>query len=174
MSDLGGWFSGFVDGEACFYLMQNPRKAALVIALRDDNIIALEKIQRFLGCGIIYRHPARRETEGASASWRVIRLRDHTRKVIPVLDRCELQGAKKKDYEIWKKAIMVLCEVRNGHKHGQNGYSWTETQRQEFDRLKNSLQEVRRYRPSANGDMSTAEVREHCETVAVDNCLFST
>lgn len=112
----GGYISGFIDGEGSFvvsvketenkygrHLICNPK---LTINMRRDDIVILEHIKNYFGCG----HVNLRNKTGKSkpqASFNVSSLYDITSKVLPHFEKYPLKAKKKRDYETWKEMVYL-------------------------------------------------------------------
>ena len=114
---FGSWLSGFTDGEGSFCLCWNKKQNKMplpgcrfVIQLRNDDRPILELIRSYFGCGWLHMqknhhwHPAcRYDVEGAES---------HAQILIPHFDAFPLRAKKRHDYIIWKKAALLLWEVK--------------------------------------------------------------
>lgn len=108
------YLAGFVDGEGCFSITINsrkqPRKGLYVrllfeIELREDDKEILEKIQKTLGCGYIYRLDYQKYKKWIPhCKLKVSNFADIYSKIIPFFRKYPLQGKKKENFK-------VFCEV---------------------------------------------------------------
>ena len=133
------WFSGLVDGEGsfCIDVQNNTRsiKAYLAINMRADEFEGLRKIQDTLHCGnLVYQH-CRKGNRNPAYQYRIEAKSSIGNILIPLFDRYHLRMKKRRDYEIWRKAALLICQ--DAH---LNGY------REEVLELKRRLEEGRRYK----------------------------
>lgn len=110
------WISGFVDGEGCFYFYIGKQKnttiqlqASLEIAQNTHDILILNKIKEFLGCGRL-KPSLPINLEIALINPSISRLiisnpTDIKNKIIPFFDNYSLKTTKLLDYLDWKKLI---------------------------------------------------------------------
>lgn len=118
---LGGWITGFVDGEGCFFISFTKRggrykckdgtvkqcyqrEQRFGIGLRDDDAKTLKIIKKFWNCGRLYYFNKGRTR---AVYYYVNKLEDLITIVIPHFERYPLKSKKKKDFEIWKRAVML-------------------------------------------------------------------
>ena len=103
------WFTGFVDGEGCFYVSTTKNKntksgvsVALVFSIsqhvRDELLFT--KFIEYLGCGTVYKFSTRPD----SVSFTVSKFKYISEKVIPFFQKYPLQGIKALDFQ-------CFCEV---------------------------------------------------------------
>ena len=125
--NLDDYIAGFVDGEGCFALsvrrdIRHERKslatyfswkAMFVIVLREDDIDILRFIQKRFSCGSVTANNRR------AARYRVSSLDDLHEKIIPFFIDHPMLGKKRKDFELWKRAIEILLS-RKVKKKEQN------------------------------------------------------
>jgi hypothetical protein len=105
------WFTGFVDGEGCFYVKITKNKKtehgvnlsmefSISQHVRDE--LLLTKFIEYLGCGTVYKF----STRPNSVSFTVSKFKYISEKVIPFFQKYPLQGIKALDFkcfcEIWK------------------------------------------------------------------------
>lgn len=153
---FGFWLSGFVDGEGYFILKRHAersaadgirRDASFGIDLRLDDLVVLEKIQLFLGCGKI----SIRQRNGANpqASYQVKSTADLFNKIIPFFNQYPLVAKKSRDFKLWKKGVSVLNHVRSKmvrRKLGGGTLSkWDAEERSLFDQFHHQLRCIRQY-----------------------------
>lgn len=110
---LAWWFSGFADGEACFYGGVSGRtlQVSFSVALRADDAQALALGRRLIPYGTIKRreHGYRRPV----LSW-VISDVEGLLAVVAFFDRYPLRAKKARDYEPWRELVMLKSEHRPG------------------------------------------------------------
>lgn len=112
----GNYVAGFVDGEGCFDLqfrrdikyerINKPVyyswKVQFAIVLREDDEDLLKKVQTILNCGYIYRvcnNQIRYSVQDIESLHNII---------IPFFKKYPLFGKKKRDFELWSKAIEII------------------------------------------------------------------
>lgn len=112
------WIRGFIDGEGCFYFYIGKQtdttiqlQASLEIAQHTSDILILEEIKKFLGCGRLkpqFSTPISLESVlNASTISRLIisNPTDLKAKIIPFFDTNILLTTKLLDYTDWKNLI---------------------------------------------------------------------
>lgn len=113
-----GWVSGFVDGEACFYINIYKRKDSvlgegvkLIFKVTQDirNKYILESLIKVFGCGGVYNQS--KSSSGSVFDFMVTGLSNITDKVIPFFLAHPLQGAKRKEFEDFVK-VAELMQVK--------------------------------------------------------------
>ena len=112
------YFSGFVDGEGCFYIGFSKREdlpgkqqilTEFHVSQNPDSKSVLEAFQKRLGCGYLKpNHPR----SAKDKTWRLIvkDKKDLLQKVIPFFDTHSLQTTKRQDYEIFKQVVLLMSE----------------------------------------------------------------
>lgn len=116
---FGHWLSGFVDGEGCFKL--NGRRdcdtmkpaCQFTIALRADDLSALQDIQSYWQCGQLhFSDNSRCKIPNAkpTACLSVVKLADLAEIVVSHFDAFPLRAKKAADFLIWKEAVS-LCRT---------------------------------------------------------------
>lgn len=115
MNDFGYWFSGVADGEGYFGIwLQKGRQTPTFefsIGLRNDDRETLEHIKEGLGFGHLVDGKAY-GNKNPSSYYRV-RKKEDCLKLIKVLDRYPLQSKKKRDFDIWKEALIYKINNNN-------------------------------------------------------------
>ena len=141
---FGPWFSGFVDGEGCF-MIGKKFSCTLSIMLREDDRAVLELIRNTLKIGHMSRRVKSKAEQERNHShshpcltWTVSRTVHLCRYILPLLACYPLRSKKCRDYEIWKKAVKLRSSVS---KRSSRPLWYMK----EMDRLRNKLQEVRRF-----------------------------
>ncbi|HCM82110.1 MAG: LAGLIDADG homing endonuclease [Candidatus Gottesmanbacteria bacterium GW2011_GWA1_44_24b] len=120
------YFSGFVDGEGCFYVGFGKRSdlplgwqiiTEFHVSQNPGSKSVLEMLQKRLGCGYLKpNHAASRSDK----TWILIvkERKDLISKVIPFFDHYPLQTTKHTDYRIFKKVIEMIEKKRHLKKEG--------------------------------------------------------
>ena len=116
--EFGYWFSGFVDGEGCFYMTVYARDkwptCRFTINMRADDRSILEECQRQLGLGQIHDRKATGKAN-PQACLRVQRKME-VYQLLGVFDRYPLRSRKKFDYQIWKEGVLAWMNLGRGSK----------------------------------------------------------
>ncbi len=117
------YISGFVDGEGCFSITINsrkkPRKGCYVrllfeIELREDDKDILERIQRTLGCGYIYRLDYEKYDKWLPHyKLKVSNFSDIYGKVIPFFRNYPLQAKKKENFDAFCKVAELIKQRKH-------------------------------------------------------------
>ena len=120
------YFSGFVDGEGCFYIGFSKRGDLPIkwqiltefhVSQNPGSKNVLEFFQKRLGCGYLKpNHPK----SNSDKTWIlcVKDKRDLREKVIPFFDQHPLHTTKQRDYEIFKKVVRSIEKKRHLTKEG--------------------------------------------------------
>ena len=102
--DFGFWFSGFVDGEACFNVRRQSTghvQVNFTVALRIDDIDVLEQVQRTLGFGGLTEHRTK-------TTW-VISYRvgsaAHCMGLVALFRKFPLRSKKRLDFDRWSVIV---------------------------------------------------------------------
>lgn len=157
---FGHWLSGFTDGEGCFMLGIHNRNwqgyhglvpfANFIIGLRADDEAVLRLIQSYFQCGILDYRPRSNNNGKPQFVLRVRNIPELSNIVVPHFDRFPLYAKKKRDFLIWREAVMLFSEImkrpyrRRTHGRGMSP-KWTAEERSHFKRLHDSLREQRAY-----------------------------
>ena len=143
--DFYNWFAGFVDGEGHFGIYrQRGRKTTFTshtkfqfrIKLRDDDVAILEEIKNRLGFGNVYKVAinecrAALKNSKPQAAFQTCSIRDSI-KLVKILDEHGMRSKKRRDYEIWRRAVL-LCEDIHSSVY------------ENFENLSEELSSVRKY-----------------------------
>lgn len=148
---FGDWFAGFVDGEGCFAINcscskrdgNKEVKTGLQITLRDDDLEVLEYICDTLNIGNIYKRQGYGNGK-PTAQYYVYRKPDLKHVIIPLFEKHPLMAKKKRDFEIWKRAVEIAFHLPKGSIPISN-HLW-----QQLKQLEAELKAVRVY-ASPNG-----------------------
>ena len=128
----GYFLGGLIAGEGCFSITGRSGAAgstvsrfvfSVAMSLRDRPL--LERVHRALGVGAIYDQPARRATWQPSACLTISSLISHHRATIPFCDRYLLAGAKRRQYETWRTALLAYDPLRDGRRRRRGTCSVT-------------------------------------------------
>jgi len=76
-------------------------KAQFIVAAPREKTVILKRIRRFIGCGKIY-------LIGRQIHLSVQKIDDIFRIVVPFFKKNKISGQKKREFEIWQKAISML------------------------------------------------------------------
>lgn len=163
---FGHWLSGFTDGEGSFNLQfGKPRRltdirptltCAFSIALRRDDLPILQLIQSYWQCGTILHYDCYgprdgKPRKGNPSSLFGIHNSNHLAViVVPHFDRYPMFAKKRRDFQIWKKAVLLKAEVSQRKYRGlPSGKGctpkWTEQEIEYYGLLKTALQKGRLY-----------------------------
>lgn len=164
---FGHWLSGFTDGEACFWLGYNSSKSMVkaigkpyrmawfTIKLRADDAEILRLIQSYFQCGRFVNNmesgckiPNARPQVGFT----VARTPDLHNVIVPHFESFPLRAKKKRDFQIWKRAVAILNSVHSQRRvalrtsHGVRGVHarWSPTLGAEFAALVTLLRVTRK------------------------------
>ena len=120
------YFSGFVDGEGCFYIGFSKRGDLPIkwqiltefhVSQNPGSKNVLESLQKRLGCG--YLKPNHLKSNSDKTWILVVKdRRDFREKVIPFFDHHPFHTTKRYDYEIFKKVVRSIFEKRHLTKEG--------------------------------------------------------
>ncbi len=128
------WFIGFVEGEGCFNIsftkLENSKfgyhpRAMFIIKLTQSEKEVIEKIREYMGnIGNIYHESSesKRKTGQNNTndciSIRVTKL-EELEKIIKLLENeTFISKQKRKDFENWKKCILLIKEKKHFEKEG--------------------------------------------------------
>src|SRR5579859_2820040 len=99
------WFSGFVDGEGCFYVSSAVSHTDIVLSIRTHkrDTLLLEDIRNRLDCGhITYSLYA--------TQWRVRKLGHIVDIIVPLLEQYPLRSSKRHDFIVWRQIARLAHE----------------------------------------------------------------
>lgn len=142
---FGHWLAGFIDGEGCFRIqcgLSHRRFPSYVCTFslkqRDDDASLLAAIAERTGIGGIREDRARPGGSKPCVIWRVESKAD-TMGLVRLLDRYPLRSRKRRDYAIWREAVLYRARDRRGNRwHGQRDW-------QPMAEFKRRIEEARAY-----------------------------
>ena len=106
---------GLVDGEGSFSAaMRKPKKATwntriecyFAIKMREDDLMLLEKIRKFFGCGSIFFQKEYRTNQRDNYRYQVSNKTELVNIIIPFFKKHQLQSKRVRDFKIF-------CEIVN-------------------------------------------------------------
>ncbi len=153
---LNPWYvAGLIDGEGCFCvniskhktkrLGFDPRLMFEVEMIIDDKPL-LVSLQQTLGCGYIYTLNYQRYSWRPHVKFAVKSHRDIKDKVIPFFKKYELQGKKRKDFELFCQAAEIFEKKEHLSKNGINKLRKIQSKMNLRRKLKQSSARVRENR----------------------------
>lgn len=101
---FGHWLAGFIDGEGCFTIKRNGQNASYCsfsIHLHSDDKEILSEIARRTGIGQV------RDYSYREASVWVVCAKAECALLVDLLSRFPMRAKKRRDYEIWAKAVAI-------------------------------------------------------------------
>lgn len=122
------WIVGFTDGEGTFSVskIKNPTTKSgyqffpeFVITQGEKSLSALQKIQKFFGCGKLYINKRYDNHKEHLYRFCVRPRKDITEKIIPFFRKFQLQTAKQKDFE----RFCTIIEAMNKGEHLKEGFN---------------------------------------------------
>lgn len=120
-----------------------------MINLRRDDVETLAMIRDFWGVGTISL-TKRKPPIHDCCCFQVHRVNDLVKVVIPHFEKYPLLAKKRRDFEVWKKAVLLCYEVKNspvksrGYRKGHFP-RWNPEIIDSFWKIIQELQEVRQY-----------------------------
>lgn len=151
---FGHWLSGFTDGEGSFGLYlhrwsatQQTRgySARFTIALRADDLPALQLIRSFWGCGRLGTDKQQRLPRGKPSAVLILtRIADLCSAVIPHFERYPLRAKKARDFVIWRQGVELIRHVTSRKRRDR--VKWLPEHHEEFVRLAGELRQSREFR----------------------------
>ena len=121
---------GLSDGEGCFYVnlterdkTKNPNahiraKSHFYIKLREDDLLVLKKVRKFLGFGFIYFQKEKRKNHSACYRFEVNSNIDKLR-LIDFFNKHPLQSPKKKrDFKIFSQITKMIIARQHFEEEG--------------------------------------------------------
>lgn len=146
--DFFNWLAGFIDGEGCFGVYKRRDSSGWIfrffVKLRDDDGDILEECQRRIG-GTLRFEKSKNPKWGGQVIWAVSSREDCLR-LIDVLDKHPLRAKKRRDYALWREAVLLFSSVTkhcgNETAKRNNAPIWAE-----IADIKDQFNELRRYKP---------------------------
>ena len=121
------YIAGFIDGEGSFsvsiYRNETTRSKIYVrsefeIELRADDKEILKRIQKTLGCGIIYNCNYERYGWYPHVKYKITRLDDLSGKLVPFLEKHPLLAKKRKTFDYFKAIVKMVINREHLNKKG--------------------------------------------------------
>jgi hypothetical protein len=119
---FGYWFSGFFDGEGCFYFQNTVRGVKTVglkirVVQRIDDRSVLEHIEKQIGCGWIVDNEYKSDKHQTKpwSDFRITKIADLAEVVVPLFDRYPLLTKKAYEFSLWRSAVGLRYQ-NQGHK----------------------------------------------------------
>ena len=150
---FGHWLAGLIDGEGCFTVSRQSHGygARFRLSLRDDDAAILKEIHVRLGLGTLGRRERSRRVNAKPCLEWTVESRPDAEELVEILDRYPLRSKKAADYTVWKRAVKVSSAMPYRTRAKRDWGPLIE--------LKQQLESVRQYRPSAGGDTDRACAR---------------
>lgn len=133
-ANFGHWLAGFIAGEGTFAIAgQNAEHGhqsyctKCIVKLREDDGEVLFEIQATTGVGRVHRKQPGSDgrTNHAQFAWQVQNRRDCAR-LVEILDEYPLRAKKAGAFAVWRKAVLIGLQVKNGGDwtREHNGLLW--------------------------------------------------
>jgi len=146
---FGFWFSGFFDGEGCFYLLTRKGKKGYIehrigiaIVLRADDILLLQQIRETLEVGVLYQNK-KQGNANPSATYRCEKVADLAEVFIPLFDKYPLRSRKRQEYPFWRRAVLFKYTNTLGGRCA--GLPISEKQNTFFEKCQQQIHNIRAY-----------------------------
>lgn len=121
--DFGNWLAGFIDGEGCFIIQQinhtdgsaGNYMARFIINVRADEEPIVRNLIAATGLGIMTHRPGARygANDCPQVQWQV-QSKSECLALVSLLDRFVLRAKKRRDYAIWREAVLLWAAVKPG------------------------------------------------------------
>ncbi|MDD4901130.1 MAG: LAGLIDADG family homing endonuclease [Patescibacteria group bacterium] len=157
------YISGFIDGEGSFSVSVNRHKTLksgleikpeFEIELRADDKEILKRIVKTIGCGRIYDCSYERYGWYPHAKLKITSAKELKEIFFPFLDQYPLQAKKKKNYEIFRKIVLMVRDKKH----------LTEPGRHKIIALRNEMRrngKKHNFIKNINLSLETARIREN-------------
>lgn len=120
---------GLTDGEGCFYVNIRPpdkrfsrskhRVAThFYLKMKKEELILLEEIKQFFGCGAIYYQKDKRKNHTSCYRYEINSQKDIHGVLIPFFDEHLLKSSKKKNYEIFRQIAKLVNQKKHREDRG--------------------------------------------------------
>ncbi len=150
LDGFGHWLAGFIDGEGTFFIRRHSGKTPKArtafhpefrVKVRSDDRAILDTIQARTGIGYV------KDVKGSGnskpqAEWIIVRKED-ARRLCEILDRFPMRAKKARDYQVWRRAVLVWMEVR--HLRSESRGSLRHPSQDILAVLKIEIEAIRRY-----------------------------
>jgi hypothetical protein len=107
---FGHWLAGFIDGEGCFMIRIKKRQKFFTpifsLRVRADENEVMESIRDQTCIGKLYFYPHNGIRGNPCIIWEVAR-KDDCRKLVTILDKYPLRAKKRRDFGIWREAVLT-------------------------------------------------------------------
>ena len=141
----GHFIAGFIEGESHLGIVEEnggqSYGCVMSLALRDDDAALVRWLKQRTGYGTIAPIPARR-TSRPQVRW-TVRTHEDCGALVRLLERYELRGRKRREFEIWRAAVEIAT-------------SGIANRRVVLRRLRTQLHDVRRFRALDPGERAPA------------------
>lgn len=159
---FGHYLAGLTDGEGCFFLAMNPDRRTrayssilqFVIQLRADDLPILQLVQSYLQVGRV-GETQRKKIQGNRKPkfyFNVSGCLDLATVIVPHFDRYPLRAKKRRDFAIWRQAVLLAATVRRRRhynmrrgRHGGFVSKWSPDERRTFMAYCDALRAQREY-----------------------------
>ena len=122
-----GWISGYTDGEGCFTvsIVRNKRSKfgwqvfpEFVITQGEKSLSSLKFIKEWFGCGNIFVNKRYDNHNENLYRYCIRSIKDLSEKILPFFERNPLRTSKKKDFEKFKRVILMMTKRKHLQKSG--------------------------------------------------------
>ena len=121
------WLTGFIDGEGCFRIHKEKSggyyACHFTLKVRDDEQDILKEIVQRTGIGHLKRDINRSGNSRPCLVW-VVHSKAECIKLVDFIDRYPLRAKKRRDYAIWREAVLHWVAMKKGSRwHGPRDWS---------------------------------------------------
>ena len=122
-----GWITGYTDGEGCFTvsIVRNKRSKfgwqvfpEFVITQGEKSLRSLEFLKDWFDCGNIFVNKRYDNHNENLYRYCIRSIKDLAEKIIPFFDRNPLKTSKKKDFDKFRRVILMMYSQRHLRKSG--------------------------------------------------------